>query len=88
MAERVGGEDVEAVVANERGRAGDRVEDVLHARADLLWRGRRARRDGGLGGAGEVEQVQAFGFVELSALARASRTLSDTPWTSPRSSRV
>src|SRR6266540_804975 len=59
------GEDVHAPVAHERRRAGDRVEDALHARPHLLRRrattptGRRARC------AREVEEVCALGLVEL-----------------------
>ena len=36
VAELVGGEDVQAPVADERGRVGHRVEDALHGRADPL----------------------------------------------------
>src|SRR3974390_2898344 len=52
LAERVGGEHVEAAVAYERGRAGDRVEDVLDAGSDRLFGGSAASgRDRGLRGA-------------------------------------
>jgi hypothetical protein len=66
VAEGVRGEDVEAIIANERCRPGDRIEDVLHARPDDL----RARtsppwRHRGLDRSGEVEQMRALGIVEL-----------------------
>ena len=66
-AERVGGDDVEASVAHDGRGAGHGVEEALHARAGPAARlGRRRRRGRGVvGGAGEVEQVGAFGFVEL-----------------------
>jgi hypothetical protein len=64
----VGGEDVEAVVTHEGGRAGDGVEDVLHAGTDALpGRGPAPRGGGRLRGAGEVQQVRAFGGVELQS---------------------
>src|SRR3954447_8873866 len=65
-AERVRGQDVEPAVADERRRAGHRVEDPLHARPDLRLcpaaGGARAR---GVPDAGEVEQVRALDVVEL-----------------------
>ena len=64
--ELVGGEDVEAVVADVGGGAGDRVERPLDLGPDA-WLGlapARAR-PGRLGGAGEVEEVGALGVVEL-----------------------
>jgi hypothetical protein len=63
--ERVRGEDVQAAVLHERGRAGDRVEKVLHARPDPLLRRaatdsrRRARRPR------EVEEVRTLRLVKL-----------------------
>ncbi len=57
VAELVGGEDVQASVADERRRLGHRFEDALHGRADLLGGPAPAGDDGGLGGAGEVDQV-------------------------------
>jgi hypothetical protein len=63
--ERVRGEDVQAPVLHDRGRACDRVEDMLNARPDPLLRraatgsGRRARRPC------EVEEVRTLGLVEL-----------------------
>ena len=66
VAELVAGEDVEPVVAHERGAAGDRVEDLLHRGAHvLLDAARAARGEDGLRGAGQVEQVRALGVVEL-----------------------
>ena len=65
-AELVGGQEVETLVAHERGGAGDRVEGPLHLGPDTLLRlapaRRRSRR---LCGAGEVEEVGALGVVEL-----------------------
>ena len=70
LAEAVGGEDVEACVAHVGGRA-DRVEDLLHTWPDpLLCSGDVVVR-GGAGGADEVEQVGAFGFVELQGAGDA-----------------
>ena len=64
--ELVGGQDVEALVAHERGGAGDRVEGPLDLGPDALLglapTGPRRRR---LCGAGEVEEVGALGVVEL-----------------------
>ena len=57
VAELVGGEDVQAPVADERGRLGHRVEDPLHGGADLLLGRPAAASGGGLGRAGEVDQV-------------------------------
>jgi hypothetical protein len=63
--ELVGGKDVQAVVLDDRRCAGHRVEHALHARPHLLRcaaaraLGRRVRC------ACEVEQVGAFGVVEL-----------------------
>jgi hypothetical protein len=86
---RVGGEDVEPAVADERRRAGDRVEDVLDARPDGLLRPAPARGgDARLRRAGEVEQVRALGVSSRSARASACSTLSDAPLMSPRSIRV
>ena len=66
VAERVAGEDVEPVVADERGATGDRVEDLLHRGTHLLLGAARAARGkDGLRGAGQVEQVRALGVVEL-----------------------
>ena len=64
--ELVGGQEVEALVAHERGGAGDRVEGPLDLGPDQLLglapaRPRRRR----VGGAGEVEQVGSLGLVEL-----------------------
>ena len=63
--QRVGGQDVEPVVAHDRGGAGHRLEHRVHAGPHHRRRGAaagpgRARR----GGPGEVEQVQALGLVE------------------------
>ena len=62
----VGGEDVEAVVADVGGGAGDRVERPLDLGPDA-WLGLASAWacPGWLGGAGEVEEVGAFGVVEL-----------------------
>ena len=87
--ELVGGQDVEALVAHERGGAGDRVEGPLDLGPDALLglaptRPRRRR----VCGAGEVEEVGALGVVELQRPASAPSTLSETPFMSPRSRRV
>lgn len=67
-AERVGCEVVAASVA-ERGGSGDRVEDVVEAGPDALWRGSaRASWCAGVGNAGEVEQVGSFGVVQLESV--------------------
>jgi hypothetical protein len=65
-ADLVGGQNVETLVADEGGGAGDRVEGPLDLGPDALlgsaatrWRCRR------LCSAGEVEEVGAFGVVEL-----------------------
>ena len=64
--ELVGGQDVEAVVAHERGGAGDRVERPLDLGPDALLGLAPARpRRRWVCGAGEVEEVGAFGVVEL-----------------------
>src|SRR3954471_23515565 len=63
--ERVGGEDVQAVVADVGGGAGDRVERPLDLGADpRLRRAPTRRRPGGVGGASEVEEMRALGLVE------------------------
>jgi hypothetical protein len=62
----VGGEDVEAVIADVGGSAGDRVECPLDLRPDAWLVLAPARAcPGRLGGAGEVEEVGALGVVEL-----------------------
>jgi hypothetical protein len=62
----VGGEDVEAVIADVGGSAGDRVECPLDLRPDAWLVLAPARAcPGRLGGAGEVEDVGALGVVEL-----------------------
>jgi hypothetical protein len=64
--ELVGGQDVETLVSDERGGAGDRVERPLDLRPDALLgaapTGPRRRR---LRGAGKVEEVGALRVVEL-----------------------
>ena len=58
---------------HERGRAGDRVEHALHARAgSVAWSGAGGAGVVGCGRAGEVEEVRALGVVELE---RASERL-------------
>ena len=65
-AELVGGQDVQVLVAHERGRAGDRVEGPLDLGPDaLLGRAPTRSRYRRLRGAGEVEEVSALGVVEL-----------------------
>jgi hypothetical protein len=62
----VGGQDVEAPVAHDRGGAGDRVEGPLDLGPDARFGLAAARpRRRGLCGAGEVEEVGALGVVEL-----------------------
>ena len=65
MGEGVGGQQVQAPVADERRGGGRRVQDVLHTGGDPR-RAARAR-DGAArpGGAGEVEQVSPFRLVQL-----------------------
>src|SRR5207237_2398551 len=64
IAEPIGGEYVEAPVADEGGGVRDGVEDLLHAGADLLGGGPAA---GGslLGSVDEVEEMGPFHLVEL-----------------------
>src|SRR5436309_2503707 len=63
-AKLVGGQDVQTLVAHERGRAGDRVERPLHLGPDALLDPAPTRpRNRRLGGAGEVEKVGALGVV-------------------------
>ena len=64
VAESVGGEDVEAAVADERGGFGHGVEEALDAGPDPLNYGLAA---GGalLGSADEVEEMGPFDLVEL-----------------------
>jgi hypothetical protein len=90
VTERVGAEDVEAVVADVGGGAGDRVEQLLYGGTDAVLDGPAARRrPERLGGAGEVEQVRArSASSSCSARASASSTLSEAPARSPRSRRV
>ena len=65
-AERVGGDDVEASVAHEGRGGGHRVEESLHPRPHLVFaRSAAPGRRGVVGGAGQIEQVGAFGLVEL-----------------------
>jgi hypothetical protein len=64
--ERIGGEDVEALVADVGGGAVNRVEGPLDLRPDaLLGLAPAPGCGGGLGAAGKVEEVGAFGVVEL-----------------------
>src|SRR5207247_1148092 len=64
--ELVGGQNVETLVAHERGRAGDRVECPLDLGPNaLLGLAATRPRNRRLGGAGEVEEVGTFGIVEL-----------------------
>jgi hypothetical protein len=81
----VGGHDVQTVVAHERGRAGDGVEELLDARADaLLGRPAASRGTDGLGGPSEVEQVRALGVVELQRpRQRFEHALRDTVHVAP-----
>ena len=68
-AERVGGQQVLALVAHERDTVGDRGQRPLQARPGRRRPGRAAawpaRRGDAVGGAGQVEQVRALGVVEL-----------------------
>ena len=58
------GQEIEALVAHERGGAGDRVEAPLDLGPDaLLGLAPTRPRCGGLCGAGEVEEVGALGVV-------------------------
>ncbi len=67
----VGGKDVDALVAHERGGAGDRVEGPLDLGPDgLLGSAPTRPRRHWMRGAGEVEQVSPFGVVELKRPSR------------------
>ena len=68
VAELIGGQHVSASVLHQRGRVGHRVDDALHARPDPLRGGAAASRGRRWpGGAGEIEEVCAFGVVEAEA---------------------
>jgi hypothetical protein len=80
VAKLVAGEDVEAVVTQQRGGARHRVEDLLDVGADELLGGSAPPagrgRAGGLRCAHDVEQVGAVGLVELErARERAEHTV-------------
>jgi hypothetical protein len=63
--ELVGGQDVQASVEHERGRAGHRVRDALH-RGPHSLRGRPvAWRTGPGSGTDQLEQMRALGVIEL-----------------------
>ncbi len=69
--EVVGGQDVQASVEHERGRAAHRVQDALHRGPDAL-RGRPAARRTGRGsGADQVEQMRPLGLIELQCVRDA-----------------
>ena len=80
----VDAEQVEAVVPDVR-RSADRVEDPLDSGAQVLLGGRAALAAAGIGGSGEIEQVAAFGLVELQ---RAGERLEDGLSGSPACSGV
>src|SRR4051794_9936295 len=63
-AEAVDAEEIEAVVANV-GRRAECVQDALDSFADALLGRGPALPTTRVGGAGEVEEVDAFGLVEL-----------------------
>src|SRR5829696_3911567 len=64
--ERVGGNDVEAPVAHQRRGAGHRIQESLHPRAYvLLTRSTATWRRGVVRRAGQLEEMGAFGLVEL-----------------------
>lgn len=69
--EVVGGQDVPASVEDEGGRAGYGVEEAPYRGPDALLGRSAAWRAGGAGAAQEVDQVDAFGFVELQRLRDA-----------------
>ena len=71
LAEPVGGQDVEPAVADERRDFGHRVEDALDDGPHRSWPGRRRVAVVGLRGADEVEEMGAFGFVELQCASDA-----------------
>jgi hypothetical protein len=66
--ELVGGQDVQAPVEHERGRADHRVQDALHRGPDSLSGRPAARRAGRASGAEQVEQVGPLGVVELQGV--------------------
>jgi len=63
-AERVDGEEVQAPIADEGRGTGHRLQDAQHA-GPYGRRRAAARRSGGPGRAGQVEQVESLGLVEL-----------------------
>ena len=69
--EGVGGQDVQASVEHERGRAGHRVDDALHRGPDVLRGGPAARRAGAASGADQVEQMRPLGLIELQCVRDA-----------------
>ena len=69
-------------------RVGDRVERALDLGRTRCFPGAGAVARHRVCGAGEVEEVGAFGVVELEPRTSASSTLSETPLMSPRSSLV
>ena len=87
-AESVRGQDVSAGVAYVRRSVGDRIQDLLHTGPDARLRGATPGAHGGVPGTGQVEQVGPLCLIELQRIRSASSTLSDTPFSLPRSSRV
>lgn len=68
--ERIGGEDVEALVAGQCGRAGDRIKRPTDVGPDRLFGlASTTRRDVGPGAAREIERMDALGVVELQRLS-------------------
>jgi threonine dehydrogenase-like Zn-dependent dehydrogenase len=65
-AEPVDGQDVHAAVADDRGGVGHGVQHLLQPGPDLAG-GAAAGAGSGVGGAGQVEQVGAFGAVAAEA---------------------
>src|SRR5918995_6099780 len=77
--ELIGGERIEASVLCDGRRAGDRVEQPLHARTDVLLGRAAATRSARLGRTGEVVEVDALCLVELqSPRKRFEHGLGDT----------
>jgi NAD(P)-dependent dehydrogenase (short-subunit alcohol dehydrogenase family) len=69
--ELVGGQDVQAPVEHERGRAAHRVQDALHRGPDALRGGPAARRAGRGSGADQVEQMRPLSLIELQGVRDA-----------------
>ena len=66
--ESVRGQDVSAGVAYVRRRVGDHIQDPLHTGPDARLRGATPGAQGGVPGAGQVEQVGPLCLIELQRI--------------------